>query len=153
MQTLDRLFANYAADHQHPLNQRLHVVCVPLITWCVVALLFCVPLPQGLPSGSVALLALVPAAAWWLHLSRRMGLGLLLLMALALASCRALMSVLGVGGLAALASALFVLAWIGQFLGHHVEGRRPSFLTDLVYLLVGPLWVWAKLHRRLGLPQ
>jgi uncharacterized membrane protein YGL010W len=46
--------------------------------------------------------------------------------------------------------AVFVLAWIGQFIGHEIEGKRPSFLTDLTYLLIGPLWVWAKLLRKLG---
>ena len=59
-------------------------------------------------------------------------------------------AVLGVAGLRWLALAIFALAWVGQFLGHAVEGRRPSFFTDLAYLLVGPAWLMAKLLRRLG---
>src|SRR5690606_36199920 len=43
-----------------------------------------------------------------------------------------------------------VAAWIAQFVGHKLEGRKPSFLTDLVYLLIGPAWVLSKLYRRLG---
>ena len=50
------------------------------------------------------------------------------------------------------AAGVFVLAWIGQFYGHHLEGRRPSFLTDLVYLLIGPAWVLGKLYRHRGWP-
>ncbi|HET6546035.1 MAG TPA: Mpo1-like protein, partial [Rhodanobacteraceae bacterium] len=50
-----------------------------------------------------------------------------------------------------LALAVFAVAWIGQFAGHGLEGRRPSFATDLVYLLVGPAWLMAKLLRRLGI--
>lgn len=45
---------------------------------------------------------------------------------------------------------MFVVAWIGQFIGHQFEGRKPSFLTDLAYLLIGPAWLMAKLLRRLG---
>lgn len=37
---------------------------------------------------------------------------------------------------------LFILAWIGQFYGHHVEGKKPSFFQDLQFLLIGPLWVY-----------
>jgi uncharacterized membrane protein YGL010W len=46
---------------------------------------------------------------------------------------------------------VFVVAWIGQFIGHKIEGRKPSFLTDLSYLMIGPLWVLAKLYRKLGI--
>ncbi len=79
MRSLADWFADYDADHRHPLNRRLHALCVPAIVWAVIA-----------------------------------------------------------------------LAWVGQFLGHAVEGRRPSFFTDLAYLLVGPAWLMAKLLRRLG---
>jgi uncharacterized membrane protein YGL010W len=45
---------------------------------------------------------------------------------------------------------LFVLAWVGQFIGHRIEGKRPSFFQDLQFLLIGPLWLLADLYRRLG---
>jgi uncharacterized membrane protein YGL010W len=45
---------------------------------------------------------------------------------------------------------VFVLAWIGQFIGHKIEGARPSFFTDLAYLLIGPAWLVGKLMRRAG---
>ena len=63
---------------------------------------------------------------------------------------RWLFDTFGVQALLSLAVGVFVLAWIGQFLGHKIEGRKPSFLTDLTYLLIGPAWVLAKLYRRLG---
>jgi uncharacterized membrane protein YGL010W len=50
-----------------------------------------------------------------------------------------------------LAAAVFVIAWIGQFVGHRIEGARPSFLTDLVYLLIGPAWLVGKIMRRAGI--
>jgi uncharacterized membrane protein YGL010W len=57
---------------------------------------------------------------------------------------------LGSSNLMWLAIAVFVLAWIAQFVGHHIEGRRPAFFTDLAYLLIGPAWIVAKVMRRLG---
>ena len=58
---------------------------------------------------------------------------------------------LGMKGLLWLAVAVFVLAWIGQFIGHKWEGKRPSFFTDLVYLLIGPLWTLSKLYKKAGI--
>jgi uncharacterized membrane protein YGL010W len=75
-------------------------------------------------------------------------LGVLLAMAVFTA---ALYRILGPAGLAGLAGGVFVLAWIAQFVGHGIEGKRPSFFTDLTYLLVGPLWVAAKVLRRFDL--
>jgi len=57
---------------------------------------------------------------------------------------------LGTTGLLYVAIGVFVVAWIGQFVGHKIEGRKPSFFTDLTYLLIGPAWVLAKLFRKLG---
>ena len=48
--------------------------------------------------------------------------------------------------------AIFVVAWVGQFIGHAVEGKRPSFFKDLLFLLVGPLWLLAFVYRALGVP-
>jgi uncharacterized membrane protein YGL010W len=47
--------------------------------------------------------------------------------------------------------AIFVLAWIGQFIGHAIEGKRPSFFKDLQFLMIGPMWLLALLYRRLGI--
>ena len=57
---------------------------------------------------------------------------------------------IGTRDLLEIAATVFVVAWIAQFVGHRIEGRKPSFLTDLTYLLIGPAWVLAKLYRRLG---
>jgi uncharacterized membrane protein YGL010W len=43
---------------------------------------------------------------------------------------------------------VFVIAWIGQFIGHKIEGKKPSFFDDLRFLLIGPLFVLSFLYRR-----
>ena len=47
---------------------------------------------------------------------------------------------------------IFIVAWIGQFVGHAVEGKRPSFFKDLQFLLIGPLWLLAAAYRRFSVP-
>ena len=148
---IDRWFASYSSDHRNTLNQRLHVVCVPLILWTVIALLWCIPVPGTLfGPGAFAALAMFMTWSFYYRHSRTLGMGMLLFFVLISWTTRWLHIELGSAGLAKLALAVFVVAWIGQFIGHHFEGRRPSFLTDLTYLLIGPVWVLNKLYRTLG---
>ena len=46
---------------------------------------------------------------------------------------------------------VFIAAWIGQFIGHKIEGKKPSFLKDIVFLLIGPAWLLSKIYRKVGL--
>ena len=46
--------------------------------------------------------------------------------------------------------AVFVGAWIGQFIGHKIEGKKPSFFKDVQFLLIGPAWLMAFIYRRAG---
>lgn len=151
MRTMQDWLDSYSADHQNPTNQRLHWLCVPPIVWTVVALLWTVPVPaRFLQPGAWAVLAMVAAFAWYWKHSHRLGIALLLVFALLALFTAFLFNLLGAVNLRWLALAVFVLAWIGQFVGHMYEGRRPSFLTDLSYLLVGPAWLMEKVLRRLG---
>ncbi|MFZ5657212.1 MAG: DUF962 domain-containing protein [Pseudomonadota bacterium] len=149
---IDRWFDSYSGDHRNHTNQLIHVVCVPAILWSVIALLWCIPSPAALfRPGVWAGLAMVAAALFYLRQSRRLGVGMAIAFFVLGLITRLLYDALGPRDLAVLALAVFVLAWTGQFVGHKIEGRKPSFLTDLTYLLIGPAWVLAKLYRRLGL--
>ena len=145
---VDRFFAAYSDDHRHPTNQWLHVLCVPAIVWSLFALVYCIPLGAGLPTGSLAAVMAIASVAFWLWLSVPIGLGAAAMMALSWASIAALHGAVGTTTLALIGAAVFVAAWIGQFIGHHIEGRRPSFFTDLVYLMIGPVWVLSKGYRK-----
>lgn len=148
---IDQWFASYSRDHRNPVNQALHVVCVPLILWSLIAMLWAIPVAGSwFVPGIWAGLAMFLAWLYWYKASRRLGLGMLAVL-LGMAGVTAvLVQLLGIRPLFFLALAVFITAWVGQFIGHQLEGRRPSFLTDLRYLLVGPAWVLAKLYRRLG---
>ena len=148
---IDRWFASYSGDHRNARNQLIHVFCVPAILWSVIALLWCIPSPgTWFRAGLWAGLAMFAAWMFYYRASKKLGLGMLAAFVLMGWLTRWLHDGLGTTNLLILAAGVFVVAWIGQFVGHKIEGRKPSFLTDLTYLLIGPAWVLVKLYRRLG---
>lgn len=149
---IDRWFANYSADHRNDTNQLIHVICVPAILWSVFALLWCIPVPTGglFRDGMWALLGMIAAWVFYRRASRSLALGMAVAFLLIAAVNRGIWEMFGSRVLLVSAIVVFVVAWIGQFIGHRIEGRKPSFLTDLTYLLIGPAWVLAKLYRRMG---
>lgn len=148
---IDRWFASYSGDHRNDTNQIIHVFAVPAILWSVIALLWCIPSTGAFfRPGIWAGVAMFASWLFYYRSSRPLGLGMLVVYLLLGALTWWLYQVLGTRGLLVLAIAVFVVAWVAQFIGHKIEGKKPSFLTDLVYLLIGPAWVLSKLYRRLG---
>ena len=151
LRPIDRWFQNYSGDHRNETNQLIHVVAVPAILWSVVALLWCIPVFGTLfKSGIWAALAMFGAWMFYNRLSRRIGLGMLVVFFTMGCLCRLLEQRFGLQFLLWLAIGVFVVAWIAQFIGHKIEGKKPSFFTDVVYLLIGPIWVLAKFYRKMG---
>jgi len=136
MRTLQDWLAEYSVSHQNPLNKRLHWLCVPLISFSVIGLLWSI-------NSFAALIALILAMIFYARLSTRLFLGMTLFSALIVI----LIWILSAPLLAQSPNAplwfysgLFVIGWIGQFYGHKVEGKKPSFFKDLQFLLIGPAW-------------
>jgi len=133
------LLAQYSESHLNPTNEAIHCVCVPLIVFSLLGLVWAAhPL--------AALVVVVASLAYYFKLSRNFGLGMLLMSAVMLAVLAALPR----PAVLPLSILIFVLAWIGQFIGHKIEGKKPSFLDDLRFLLIGPLFVLGVLYRRLN---
>ncbi|HEV2472309.1 MAG TPA: Mpo1-like protein [Chthonomonadales bacterium] len=147
---LDLLLTEYGESHQDRTNKLVHWLCVPLITWCAVALLWCLPEPRL--ATALRINWAVAAILICLLYYARFGLPIVLGMAFALASMAAAAAGLYAAGLpvARLAAGLFIAAWIGQFIGHKIEGKKPSFLRDIQFLLIGPLWLLTHIFRRFG---
>lgn len=139
MRKVDELFARYAESHQNPTNKSIHWVCVPLITWSVIALFW-----AWSPVAAYVFIAL--ALAFYVWLSPAIAIGMLGVTAALVYP----MTLLG-SNVLAVAIAVFVLAWIGQFIGHRIEGRKPSFFDDMKFLLIGPAWLLSFVYRRAGI--
>jgi uncharacterized membrane protein YGL010W len=149
---VDRWLGNYSEDHRNSTNILVHWICVPLILWTVIALLWLVPVPAALGrTGLWAGVGMFLALMFYLRLSRPLGFAMLAVFVLLGLITEALFRALGTTQLLWLAIAVFVLAWIAQFVGHKIEGKKPSFLTDIAYLLIGPAWIVAKIMRKLGI--
>ena len=154
MRTVDQWLNEYGDSHRNPTNKSLHWVCVPVILWCVLGLLWITPFPmairEAIPAANWASVVVVAAAIYYAFLSVPLALGVLPVLLLMLWSIDALSRSSSVP-LWMIFTGLFVLAWIGQFVGHAIEGKRPSFFKDIQFLMIGPLWLAADLYRRLGM--
>ena len=147
MRSADEWFQDYGDSHRNPTNKLIHWICVPVIVWSVTALIWAIPSPVEWLNWAVVMAVL--AQVWYFALSPRLAIGLAAFLALCLAVCWAIEAYTTIP-LWQLAVAVFVLAWIGQFIGHHIEGKKPSFFKDLQFLLVGPAWLMGFVYRRLG---
>ncbi|QYF96032.1 DUF962 domain-containing protein [Massilia sp. PAMC28688] len=137
---IDTLLGKYSESHLNHTNEIIHFICVPVIVFSLLGILWAFhPL--------VAVAAAAASMAYYIKLSRNfaIGMGVMALFMLGILALLPPMSILP------LSIAIFVLAWIGQFIGHKIEGKKPSFLDDLRFLLIGPLFVLSFLYRRLKL--
>lgn len=149
----DHWFAEYGESHQDRTNELIHWICVPLIFWSVLGFIWSLPVPEDLidraPWFNWSLVAIFLAMIFYVRLSVHLSVGLLAFMALCYASL-ALAHLFLPFPVWWLCAGVFVLAWIGQFIGHKIEGKKPSFLNDLVFLLIGPAWLMSFIYKKLG---
>jgi uncharacterized membrane protein YGL010W len=151
---IDLLLAEYGESHQNPTNKTIHWIAVPVIAWSVIAILWAVPTPalvHATPYLNWATIACALAVVYYLTLSLPLAIGMVAFSALAIAIIRLIEAHVAIK-LEWIAGPLFVFAWVFQFAGHEVEGRKPSFFKDLQFLLIGPAWLMHFVFRRLGIP-
>ncbi|MGB0778211.1 MAG: DUF962 domain-containing protein [Flavobacteriaceae bacterium] len=149
MKSQDTWFSEYAVSHQNQTNQKIHYICVPLIFWSIVGLLVSIPSKSlGIENpylGNWAIPVLGLAMIFYfLNLKLKNSILMLVFALLCIAFA---VWVSKYVSLWKLSLAVFVIAWIGQFYGHKLEGAKPSFLEDLQFLLIGPAWVFEKMTR------
>jgi uncharacterized membrane protein YGL010W len=154
MRTVDQWLNEYGDSHRNPTNKSLHWVCVPVILWCVLGLLWITPFPAAIrgavPLANWATVVVVAALVYYAFLSVPLALGILPVLLLMLWTID-VVSYRSSVPLWLIFTGAFVLAWVGQFIGHAIEGKRPSFFKDVQFLMIGPLWLAADLYRRFGL--
>lgn len=156
MRKVDELFQEYGSSHQNSTNKLIHWFCVPAIFFSIVGLIFSIPsdpLKEYLPFlGSFAnwaTVALVIVLIYYLMLSSPLTLGMLFFSALCLAVANFIHLMLP-GKLWMISLGIFLISWAFQFYGHKIEGKKPTFLKDLQFLLVGPAWLMHFLYKKYG---
>ena len=149
MKSLNSWFDEYGESHQNKTNIYIHKVCVPLITWSLLGILWTLPTPD---------LFLKYGVNWTYFFN-----GICLIFYISLRSIRVILGVLSLivpivlllqkygpilgHRILYISLVVFILAWIGQFIGHKIEGKKPSFLKDIQFLLIGPAWILKEVLR------
>jgi len=143
----------YGESHGNPVNKAIHWICVPLIALTVIGLLWALPVPQAFtdisPIMNWGMLFMMASVVYYFILSPSLGLGMVAVLALFSVALLWLDSL--PIPLWQICLTVFVLAWVGQFIGHVAEGKRPSFFKDIQFLMIGPLWLLSFVYRRLGI--
>ncbi|MDM0045293.1 DUF962 domain-containing protein [Variovorax dokdonensis] len=139
---LDRLLAHYGESHRHPTNELIHLIAIPAIMVSIVGLLYALHpwVAYAFVAASMVYYAMLRAPL------------LLAIMAVWTVAVFALVHAMGERVLS-ISAGIFIVGWIFQFIGHKIEGKKPSFFEDLQYLYVGPLFVVVQLLGRMGFKQ
>ena len=141
----------YGESHQHPTNVLIHKIFVPLIMFSVIGLLWAIPKPSilsSLPYLNFGMLLVFVSLLFYFSMGLKIFLGMIIII-----------SPIVYGNILlenhphqlVMMISIFVFSWIMQFVGHKIEGKKPSFIEDLLFLLVGPVWVFYPIYKKLGL--
>jgi uncharacterized membrane protein YGL010W len=134
---IDSLLAKYGESHLNHTNEVIHFICIPAIVFSFLGMLWALH-----PLAAIAVT--VVSLLYYFRLSVPFAIGMLLMSGAMLW----ILSVLPQAQVLKVSLAVFVVSWIGQFIGHKIEGKKPSFFDDLRFLLIGPLFVLSFLYRR-----
>jgi uncharacterized membrane protein YGL010W len=151
---IEILFAKYHQNHGNPTNRMIHWFAVPVITWATLSILWCLPTParfDHVPFLNWATILCVVAVIYYLALSIPLALGMITFSMIALAAIQLLETNASVP-LIYIAVPVFIFAWVFLLVGHTIEDKSLSFLIDLRFLAIEPVWLMHLLFRRLGIP-
>jgi uncharacterized membrane protein YGL010W len=158
MRKIDNLLSEYGESHQNPTNKLIHWICVPLIFFSLMGLIASIPsgvLSSAFGEGSMyanwAAVVLALALIYYITLSFPLTIGMFLFALACLFFINQLV-LLNIAPLWLVSLGIFVAAWIGQFYGHKVEGKKPSFFKDVQFLMIGPAWLMHFIYKRIGIP-
>lgn len=150
MKSVDLWLSEYSESHTNPINKLIHWIAVPMIFITVFGLLWDIPRPSFFAFEWVnwATLLLLPVLGFYFRLSFSIGVAMsifsmMVMLLLDWFTQQNLMS------LTLTCLIVFVVMWVLQFIGHHIEGKKPSFFKDIQFLLIGPMWLMVFILRRL----
>ena len=153
MKTLQQWFNEYAISHQNKTNQSIHYICVPAIYSSIIGMLMSIPSSMisnftkinnpFIENWATPILLLL--LLFYIKLSFSTFVRMLTFSIICLMGNYFLSEVFPLFYTSLI---IFVLAWAGQFYGHKLEGKKPSFFKDLQFLLIGPAWVFEKLLKK-----
>ncbi len=156
MATIDQLLEKYGESHRNKTNKRIHWIAVPAIVFSLLGLVWAIPMPEFMkeyPYFNWASLLIAFSLYYYYTLSPALAFAMIFVIGIMSFFIVQLEYNEWAGGMAMwkICLIIFVLAWIFQFIGHKIEGKKPSFFEDLKFLLIGPLWLLHFIFKRLHL--
>ena len=149
MSKLDSYLERYGEHHRNPVNKAIHWIAVPLIMFSLLGLVWMIPFPRITTFLNWASFLIAFSLYYYWTLSRPMAVAMLVL--IGIMSYFIVQIELSAARPALVFAIIFVAAWILQFVGHKIEGKKPSFLEDIKFLLIGPLWLLHFIFKKLRL--
>jgi len=146
----------YALYHKNKTNKAIHWICIPLIMFSLFGLLSLIKplytfmINEGTYKITILGLFIILTILYYLKLSKSLAIGMLLISAIFIFIIDAISS-FDKNQLLLIYISIFIIAWIGQFLGHKIEGKKPAFFKDLQFLLIGPLWLLSFIYNKLNI--
>ena len=145
----------YGESHQNSTNKKIHWICVPIIMFSLLGLLslvnFNISLNEHIYDINISYLLILFALFFYLRLSVVISIGMFLISVIQLFVIFYLEILFSEWNLFLIYISIFIIAWIGQFIGHKVEGKKPSFFEDLQFLLIGPAWLLSFIYKKIGI--
>lgn len=158
LKTMQNWFDAYGESHQNPVNEQIHWICVPTIFFSLLGLLSLIPVSffkslfsENLaPYMHVGTILIVLGLIFFIRLSLAITVGMLIISSVMLYLVK-VVNVRFTENALFIYLILFVVAWIGQFIGHKIEGKKPSFLDDVKFLMIGPAWLLHFVYKKIGI--
>ncbi len=153
---IDLLLNEYGESHKNSFNKTIHWICIPLIMFSLVGLLWSIPFPRNMLSGwiNIGSILIFLSLVYYVRLSFNLFIGFLFVCLGLVTGNFYLFQFLDSNSLSMFYVSFFIffIAWLGQFYGHKVEGKKPSFLKDLQFLMIGPAWLLHFIYKKIGIP-
>lgn len=154
MRKIDLLLAEYGESHRNAVNKLIHWICVPLIFWTILGFISLIPSKSicFIYIGCISYVSFIVMALitiYYLRLSFLIGLLMIFIMIVMESFAYGVNTRFDQPWIVYLA--VFVATWILQFVGHKIEGKKPSFLKDVQFLLIGPIWLLSFILKKLGI--
>ncbi len=151
MKTIQQWLAEYGESHKNETNKTIHWICVPAIFFSILGLLYSIKLPWFIDTHqmNIGFIVMALVLLYYFSLSKSLSIGMMLFGGLCLCLCH-FIEQLAFIKLWIFSIIVFVGAWVGQFYGHKIEGKKPSFLKDIQFLMIGPAWLMSFIYKKLG---
>lgn len=155
MRKVDLLFAEYSKSHRNATNKFIHWICVPLIFWTILGFVSLIPAPHFCISyfGCVSIMSIITVifiSLFYLRLSLPISIIMIFMMFLA-EHFIYLTNIHFEKQSWMVYLIVFIITWVFQFIGHKIEGKKPSFIQDIQFLLVGPIWLLGFILKKTGI--